>query len=295
MAVDDRLIASVQNQMLADPNVQQAYQRYRANQSQANFVAWIEASRPYYDQVKATGYGLDPATGQFHKPTSSTKGAIVKSILIPAAATVTGGMALSGAVGAPASAGITSTSAAAPAAAATTGLGAVETAGTVNVGTQAAADVVAPSAGGGGFSWGKLLKYLGPIGSKAIDAYQSKQQADQRAEAERTRQAVTESQLDPFRGYMDQAKDVSRLDWLANQDLTTRPTQLDPKYGSGLTPAPTRDYGPSEDTRALLRAASSRIAAGDSAPAITPGTQPLPVVKRKKNPNVDDPNSWLYE
>lgn len=292
MAVDDRLIASVQNQMLSDPAVQQAYQRYRANQSQPNFIAWINAARPYYDQVKATGYGLDPATGQFHKPTSSTKGAITKSILIPAAATVSGGMAISSLASAPAAVS-PAASAAAPAAA-TTGLGAVETAGTVNVGAGVGADVAAASAGAG-FDWGTLAKYGASIGGKAIDAYQSKKQADQRAEAERTRQAVTESQLDPFRGFMDQAHDAGRLDWMANQDLTSSPVQLDPKYGAGITPRPTRDYGPSLETRALLRAASSRIAGGDTAPAITPGTQPLPVVRRRKNPNVDDPNSWLYE
>lgn len=275
-------ISQIQAQMDADPRVQAAHRAYSADDNNRNYVAYLDTIRPYMQQVDQNQYGIEPRSGRLAHVTSK------KGHIITMAAGMAAGAAAPYVLPALAGGGP-------PAAAHGAATGADAAAG----GADWGADALAGGASGGtssGLSFGSLVKWAGPVGNAALGFLENRRagQANaQNAEAERERQAVQESQLDPFRGYMDQAHDAGRLDWMANQDNTVPPLQVDPKYGANLNlPAP-KSYGPSPETRALLRAALDKVAAGDAAPPITPGTQPLPVVKRKKNPA--DPNSWLYQ
>lgn len=129
---------------------------------------------------------------------------------------------------------------------------------------------------GSGINWGAVGKYAAPIGAGALQGYLSNRQANK---SDQSHMALAESQLDPFRGYMHQAQDLSRLD-LMDQDYTPPATQPDAKYGAGLNLAAPQSYGPSATTRAVLRSARDRIAGGSVAPTMTDSKNygQLPVV-----------------
>lgn len=55
----------VSRQMTSDPRVQQAYGRYRETRNQADFIAYLDAIKPYTSQIDQNRYGIDPETGVF--------------------------------------------------------------------------------------------------------------------------------------------------------------------------------------------------------------------------------------
>lgn len=180
--------------------------------------------------------------------------------------------------------GTGSTLSALPSIAGAAGVPALETAGAVAPQVAAAA---APSA----------MRWIAPVGASALSEVMANRRAGQQNAVTRAGQQLDESKLDPFRGQVMQGRDAAQLDWMANQGAPPPALQLDPKYGAGMTlPAP-RSYGPSPDTRALLRAGSEDIAAGNTAPSVT-GGQPLSVVRlaaarRKRTAQPVDDTSWL--
>jgi hypothetical protein len=160
-------------------------------------------------------------------------------------------------------------------------------AGSDIAGAGAATGLGTDLAGAGGSSLlSKLLKYGAPAAGTAIQQLL----ANRRANAQT---GLAESTLDPYRGQMAQANDLSRLNWMADQNNQTPAVSLDSKYGSGVTLPPAQDYSPSPATRAALRAASGSIAAGNAAPQISPGAKPLPKLTLKAGADPNDPASWL--
>lgn len=136
------------------------------------------------------------------------------------------------------------------------------------------------ASGGGGVNWSSLLKYGAPTGASAIKSLMDNRNAGKDRELQKQRMALEESTLDPFRGYMAQAKDLGRLD-LMDRDQTPPATVLDAKYGAGLNlPAP-QSYGPSAVTRSVLRGARDQIASGNRAPTMMDAKNygQLPVVQ----------------
>lgn len=59
-------IQQISQQMEADPQVVAARQRYLRTQNQADFIAYLDAARPFLSKIDQTHYGLDPATGQIN-------------------------------------------------------------------------------------------------------------------------------------------------------------------------------------------------------------------------------------
>jgi hypothetical protein len=100
------------------------------------------------------------------------------------------------------------------------------------------------------------------------------------------RTALEESRLDPFRGYMAQAGDMSRLD-LMDHDYTASPVQLDSKYGAGMSVGPSQSYLPSALTRQVLASARGQIASGHTVPTMTNPQNygSVPVVQAPQAPN----------
>lgn len=117
-----------------------------------------------------------------------------------------------------------------------------------------------------------IQRYGAAAVSSAIEDYLREHELeatlDERRQESSQRTALQESNLDPFRGYMSQASDLSRLD-LMDHDYTATPLQLDAKYGAGVTLPPSQSYAPNALTRQVLTSARSSIAAGNKAPTMT--------------------------
>lgn len=119
----------------------------------------------------------------------------------------------------------------------------------------------------------QMAKFGPAVGAGAIAAYlrskNENKQIDAQTQARNQATALTESNLDPFRGYMHQAGDASRLDMMANGDFSSKPMQLDAKYGTGLQITPNSPVTPGADTRAMIRQALDQVRAGNKVPTMT--------------------------
>jgi hypothetical protein len=146
------------------------------------------------------------------------------------------------------------------------------------------------AAGGASSVFTRLVERYGASAvSGAVEAYLKQHETeatlDERRQEANQRTALNESTLDPFRGYMAQASDLSHLD-LMDHDYTASPLQLDAKYGAGLNLPPSQSYAPSALTRQVLASARSSIAGGNTAPTLTNPSNygALPVVHASQAP-----------
>lgn len=157
----------------------------------------------------------------------------------------------------------------------------------------AAAAAVAPAVtkAAGRIPWGRVLDYGLPAAERVVGGIVANQRGKREAELEQNSQALDESKLDPFRGYMMQSRDASRLDWMANQEFDPPTVNVHPKYGANRPPAPRRSYTGSPELRMALLAARDRILEGDTGEPITPGARPLPVLRRPRRAVPAD--NWL--
>lgn len=126
----------------------------------------------------------------------------------------------------------------------------------------------------GGSVFSRLASKYGPrVVSEVISGYLGQKNESQRldaaAEARNQQTALAESNLDPFRGYMAQARDVGKLDMQAEGDFSSSPVQTDAKYGKGLNVQPEQFYTPSTMMRTVARGARANVAAGNTAPTMT--------------------------
>lgn len=154
------------------------------------------------------------------------------------------------------------------------------------------------SGGGSSDIFGKLLKYGLPAIAGAIKGGQQNSQAQQQLQllrdklaedtaARKQTGALDESKLDPFRGYMAQARDVGKLDLQAEGNFASSPVQADAKYGAGLNLQPEQFYTPSATMRGVARGARDAVARGDKVPTMTDPANygKMPVVNYAGDPN----------
>lgn len=142
-----------------------------------------------------------------------------------------------------------------------------------------------PSGGGMGSMLAKVLKGGAPVAAGALKAGLSVSQLNKMLQEQQAGRALTQSTLDPFRGEMDQSRDMLRLDMANNGNFAPTPTQVDPKYGAGLNVAAMMrtPYTPNSQTRNVLTGAMNDVASGAGAapnyadPANR--NQPLPLVR----------------
>lgn len=216
-------------------------------------------------------------------------GPVVAAWAIPAIASVGGGGA---ATGAATTAGETSPWLAdGTFAGASTVSGAASAAGAVGVGADgaaSAAEETSPWLADGTFVGDSTVSGAAPAGggvgalvdkygysaiSSGIKGYLGQKNENAQLEAQQRGRdqatALTESQLDPFRGYMKQAGDVGKLDMMAEGNFSSSPVQADAKYGRGLNVQPEQFYNPSAIMRATARGNRDAVAAGKTVPTMT--------------------------
>lgn len=175
---------------------------------------------------------------------------------------VIGGSAIAGAL--PAAAG--------PSVAGTTGSGTI--AAGAPAGSAATGAVGGAAATGGGVNWTQLL--LG-AGGQGLDALSKKGMSDAQLAEQRRQLALLESEQDPYRGPMFQARDLARLDMMANADSSPVRVTSTSRYAEG---APVVSGGtnwtPSAGLRASAAAAQRSVASGKGAPSVLSGSAPPP-------------------
>lgn len=163
---------------------------------------------------------------------------------------------------------------------------------------QESDDSSTSASGGSGDIWSKLLKYGIPAAAGAIKGGLQSSQAQQQLQflrdklaeetaARKQTGALDESKLDPFRGYMAQARDTGKLDMMAEGNFASSPVQGDAKYGAGLHLQPEQFYTPSATMRGVARGARDAVARGDKVPTMTDPANfgKMPVVNYTGDPN----------